>query len=151
MQNITKKETWTKEERSERIWTCRRKSSKEVETRSSFASPGSVNSRCKSTLRATDIICQSICTDWFFYCLQPSKRPPRPDTLRNANSHRSNTFSTWLKFFEWENHYPDALSVPAERLDWFLFPAYTFRPFLRFLLTFRDSYNLLSPSVCIIE
>lgn len=49
MQNITKKETWTKEERSERIWTCRRKSSKEVETRSSFASPGSVNSRCKST------------------------------------------------------------------------------------------------------
>ena len=105
----------------------------------------------KAPPRATDIICQSICTDWFFYCLRPSKRPPRPDTLRNANSHRSNTFSTWLKFFEWENHYPDALSVPAQRLDWFLFPAYTFRPFLRFLFTFRDSYNLLSPSVCIIE
>lgn len=90
----------------------------------------STSSWCKSTPpQATDIICQSICTDWFFYCLRLSKRPPRPDTLRNANSHRSNTFSTWLKFLEWENHYPDA-SVCAcrARLDWFLF-----HPFLHSL------------------
>lgn len=79
-----------------------------------LASTSPVNSWCKST---TDIICQSICTDWFFYCLRLSKRPPRPDTLRNANSHRSNTFSTWLKFLEWENHYPDASACACRELD----------------------------------